>query len=383
VDPILMLTQSLLIGFSIVGIVSAAPGTIVYHLATLAVAVAGTVLMSFFSPSWLVKQARWLFVVGLIILGFVLVYGVGPGSDQGARRWLILARLNDLTLTVQPSEFMKIVLVLYLASFFDRRGTDYPIIGPVLAIGLAAGMIAAETDFGTAIFILALALFILVVIGVPLRRLLAIGLLVLLLAGSIHGIIQHDRFKHIGIRITAWKILNQSSPIGRWLHFDPDLLEKLKHSDPAYADLVSKALYQPLTARMIMKAAGPFGHGPGASPPRKVPESDTDEIFTTITYATGWFGAAILILAYVLLFARGLQIAARSSGAVSIVALGLTGYLTGQALMNIVVTTAVVPVTGIALPMVSRGGSGLLAAGLAFGILHAISRKVLSQEVRR
>jgi len=377
-----MLTQALLIGFSIVGIVCAAPGTILYHLATLAVAVAGTVLMSFFSPSWLVRQARWLFVVGLIILGIVLVYGVGPNSDQGARRWLVLARINDFTLTVQPSEFMKIVLVLYLASFFDRRGTDYPIIGPVLAIGLAAGMIAAETDFGTAIFILALALFILVTIGVPLRRLLAIGLLVLVLAGSIHGVIQRDRFQHVGVRVDAWKILNQSNPLGRWLHFDPDLLEKLKERDPAYAKKVEDALYQPTRARMIMKTAGPIGHGPGAASP-KLPEKDTDEIFATITYAIGWFGAAMLLLTYALLFARGLQIATRSSGAVSVVALGLTGYLTGQALMNIVVTTAVVPVTGIALPMVSRGGSGLLAAGMAFGILHAISRNVMNKEVGR
>jgi len=376
-DPILMLTQALLIGFSVLGIVAAAPEGIERHLLTLAVAFAGTLLASRISPSWLVRQARWLFAVGLGVLALVLVYGVGPESGQGARRWLDVGGYY-----VQPSEFVKIILVLYLASFFSRRGTDYPIIGPVLAIGLAAGMIAAETDFGTAIFILALALFILVIIGVPLRRLLAIGLLVLLLAGSIHGAIQHDRFRHINVRIDAWKILNQSSPLGRWLHFDPDLLEKLGQRDPEYAEMVRGALLQPTRARLIMKAAGPVGHGPSARPPRILPQRDNDMIFATITYATGWFGAVMLLLVYALLFARGLQIAARSSGAVSVVALGLTGFLTGQALMNIAVTTAVVPVTGISLPMVSRGGSGLLAAGLAFGILHAISGRVLSREVR-
>ena len=376
-DPILLLTQALLMGFSVLGIVAAAPDKIERHLITLAIALVGTMLTSRVSPSWLVKQARWLFVVTLGVLVLVLIYGVGPPGKQEAHRWL-----NLYGVYVQPSEFMKIVLVLYLASFFGRRGTDYPIIGPVLAIGLTAGVIAAETDVGTAIFLLFLALFILVIIGVPLRRLLAIGLLVLVLAGSIHGVIQHDRFQHISVRVDAWKVLNQSNPLGRWLHFDPNLLENLKERDPVYAKKVYDALYQPTRARMVMKTAGPIGHGPGAAPP-KLPERDTDEIFATITYATGWFGAAMLLLTYALVFARGLQIATRSSGAVSVVALGLTGYLTGQALMNIVVTTAVVPVTGIALPMVSRGGSGLLAAGMAFGILHAISRKVLSQGVRR
>jgi len=376
VDPILMLAQSLLIGFSIVGIVAADPEGIGYHLLTLGVAVAGTLVASRLSPSWLVKHARWFFFGGLVVLGLVLIFGVGPDSDQGARRWLVIKGLS-----IQPSEFMKIILVLYLASFFSRRGTDYPIIGPVLAIGLAAGLIGAETDLGTAIFILMLALFILVVIGVPLRRLLAIGLLVLLLAGSIHGIIQHDRFRHFSVRIDAWKVLNQPTLLGKWLHFDPDLLDKLRERDPKYAKAVKDATIQPQRARLIMKAAGPIGHGPGARLPRPLPQRNNDMIFATITYATGWFGAAVLLLAYVLVFARGLQIATRSSGAVSVAALGLTGFLAGQALMNIAVTTAVIPVTGISLPMVSSGGSGLLAAGLAFGILNAISRRVMKREV--
>jgi len=371
-----MLSQLLLMGFSALGIVAAAPEGIVRHLLTLAVALGGTLLAARVPPRWLVSQARWLFALGLVVLLLVLFVGVGPESQQDAQRWLKLGGVY-----VQPSEFMKIILVLYLASFFSRRGTDYPISGPVLAIGTAAGFVAAETDFGTAIFMLALALFILIIIGVPFRRLLAIGLLVLLLVGTIHGVFQHDRFRHIGIRIDAWKVLNAKVPLARPLHLRPDLLETLREKDPEYAKKVKDALIQPQRARLILKAAGPVGHGPGARPPRILPQRDNDMIFASITYASGWFGAAMLLLAYVLVFARGLQIAVRSSGAVSVVALGLTGYLTGQALMNIAVVTAVVPVTGISLPMVSRGGSGLLAAGLAFGILQAISRQVMPREV--
>lgn len=375
-----MLAQLLLMGFSALGIVAAAPEGIVRHLLTLAVALGGTLLAARVPPRWLVSQARWLFALGLVVLLLVLFVGVGPESQQGAERWIKIA-IRSKTIYIQPSEFMKIILVLYLASFFSRRGTDYPIIGPVLAIGTAAGFVAAETDFGTAIFMLALALFILIIIGVPFRRLLAIGLLVLLLVGTIHGMFQHDRFRHIGIRIDAWKILNANGPLARPLHLRSDLLETLRKKDPEYAKKVKDALIQPQRARLILKAAGPIGHGPGARPPRLLPQRDNDMIFASITYASGWFGAAMLLLAYALVFARGLQIAVRSSGAVSVVALGLTGYLTGQALMNIAVVTAVVPVTGISLPMVSRGGSGLLAAGLAFGILQAISRQVMPREV--
>ncbi len=377
-DAILMLAQGLLVGFSVLGIVAADPAGIWRHLATLAVALLGTAVLSRVNPEYLVRIARALFVLWLLLLLWVLFEGTGPGSQQEARRWIAIGGLY-----FQPSEFMKVILVLYLASFFERRGTDYPIIGPVLAIGLAAGMIGAETDLGTAIFLLSLSLFILVIIGVPLRRLLAIGLLVLILTVSVHGIFQHDRFQHLYVRIDAWRVLNQDTLLGRWLRFDPDLLEKLGSKDPDYARLVHDALLQPRRARLIMKAAGPLGHGPGAGLPYQLPQRNNDFIFATITYATGWFGAAMLILAYALVFARGLQIATRSSGAVSVVALGLTGYLTLQALMNIAVTTAVVPVTGISLPMVSSGGSGLLAAGIAFGILHAISARVLKPEVAR
>jgi len=355
VDRILMLAQLLLVGFSILGIVAGSPEMLERHLATLGVALAGTFLASYVPPAWWIRNARWLYLTGLAALVVVLFVGIGPESSQKAHRWIALGPI-----TIQPSEFMKIALVAYLASFFSQRGTDYPISGPVLAIGLAAGLVAVETDIGTALFLLFLAAFILIVIGVPFRRLIAMSLLVALLVAGIHGLIIHE-LQHITLRVDAWRVLN----------LDPDLIQRF---DPDYAQKVRDALYQPERARIYLRSAGLLGHGPGAEPPIGLPARHNDMIFAVITYATGWLGAGMLLLAYALVFARGLQIATRSTGALSMLALGLTGYLTGQALMNIVVTMAIVPVTGISLPMVSAGGSGLLAAGLAFGILHAAAR---------
>ncbi|WP_456409347.1 FtsW/RodA/SpoVE family cell cycle protein [Oceanithermus sp.] len=354
-DRILILAQFLLAGFSILGIVAGRPDLLERHLATLAVAFAGTLAAALVPPAAWIRNARWLYAVGLAALILVLFIGVGPESSQKARRWIQLGGF-----TLQPSEFMKIALVAYLASFFSRRGTDYPISGPVFAIGLAAGLVAVETDIGTALFLLFLATFILIVIGVPFRRLIAISLLVTLLVAGIHGLIIHE-LQHITLRVDAWRVLN----------LDPDLIHTF---DPEYAKKVEGALYQPERARLYLRSAGLLGRGPSAEPPAGLPARHNDMIFAVITYATGWLGAGMLLVTYGLIFARGLQIATRSTGALSMLALGLTGYLTGQALMNIVVTMAIVPVTGISLPMVSAGGSGLLAAGLAFGILHAIAR---------
>ena len=362
-DRILILAQLLLMGFSVLGITAAAPEMLERHLLTLGIAFAGTLIAALVPPQWLIAQARWLYALGLVALVAVLVVGRGPAGQEEVRRWFQLGAFS-----LQPSEFMKLALVAYLASFFSRRGTDYPIIGPVIAIGLAAGLIAIEPDLGTALFLLFLAAFILVIIGVPFRRLIAIGLLVTLLVASIHGVFL-NKFEYITDRVDAWRVMN----------LDPTLLERW---EPDHAERIRDAIYQPERARLVMRAAGPIGHGPSAELPTNLPERQNDMIFAVVTYASGWFGAGMLLLAYGLVFARGMQIATRSSGALSVLALGLTGYLTGQALMNVAVTMAIVPVTGISMPMVSAGGSGLLAAGLAFGVLQASSRRVGLPEVQ-
>ena len=359
-DNILLLAQALLIGFSLLGVASAAPEMLARHLLTLAVATAGTIVFALIPPRWIISAAKWLFFAGILALLLVLLVGSGP-SGYEVKRWLRYGSLS-----FQPSEFMKIALVAYLASFFSRRGVDYPIIGPVLAIGFAAGLIAIEPDLGTALFLVLLATFILVIIGVPLRRLLAIGMLVFVVLASFNGAFL-EKHKYIEKRYIAWKYIN----------LDPHLLDDM--SKEKAKEIVDKAR-QSQHSRLILRASGPLGHGPSAPWPTTLPEAHNDMIFTTITYASGWFGALMLLLAYGVIFARGLQIATRSTGAVSVMALGLTGYLTGQALMNITVATGVLPVTGISLPLVSTGGSSLLIAAVALGLLHATSRQALAKE---
>ncbi len=129
----------MLMGFSLLGVGVAEPEHQGSHLLRLGVALLVTLVTCWISPRFLTRQARLLYLVALGFLIAVLLVGEGPA---GVRRWFDLRLFN-----FQPSELMKVAMVIYLAAFFHQRGTDYPILGPVLAVGFAAGLVIIEPDF--------------------------------------------------------------------------------------------------------------------------------------------------------------------------------------------------------------------------------------------
>ncbi len=340
-DPLLLLAQLLLGAFSLLGVAAAAPEMFGPDSLRLAAALLITLIVALIPPRLFVRIAKPLFIGTVLLLVAVLIKGSGP---FGVHRWFYFGSLS-----FQPSELMKVAMVIYLASYFDRHGTDYPILGPILAVGLAVGLIALEPDFSTALFHLFLAVFLLLVVGVPWRRLIAIGTATILLALSLQGLYL-NKFGYITARFTGF-------------------LDRL-HGEAN----ISAAGYQNFQALSAVLAGGLLGQGAGAGIPY-VPAGWNDMILSAITYASGWLGALMVLVIFTVVFTRGLQIAAKSQGAVSVMALGLTTYLTLQAAINFGVTLGVLPVTGIPLPMVSYGGSSMVVAGLAFGILHGISRQ--------
>ncbi|MER3479403.1 MAG: cell division protein FtsW [Meiothermus sp.] len=344
-DPILLLAQLMLMGFSLLGVGVAEPEHQGSHLLRLGVALLVTLVTCWISPRFLTRQARLLYLVALGFLIAVLLVGEGPA---GVRRWFDLRLFN-----FQPSELMKVAMVIYLAAFFHQRGTDYPILGPVLAVGFAAGLVIIEPDFDTGLLILVLAAFMLIVIGVPWRRLLAIGASASLIAMTMLGLYL-DRFGYVRERFEGWVATLSGK-----------------------ADITGAA-YQVTQAQKVIVRAGPLGQGPGAALPH-LPEGHNDMVFASVIWAGGWFAGLMVLLAFGLIFARGMQIAARTQGASSVMALGLTAYLTLQAANNIGVVLGFLPVSGSALPLVSYGGSSMFVAGLALGLLHALSREALRQ----
>ncbi len=335
-DPYLLLAQLLLSGFGLVVVATAAPGLFVSHAAKLGVALLVTLVTSRASLPFFLKWARWLYAGAVLLLFLAILIGVDvrPGKDY-AHRWLVFGGIS-----FQPAELSKLLLVFYLARFFEDHGTDYPVLGPVTVIALAVSLVAMEPDFATAAFHLILALFILLAIGVPWRRLFAIGISSFLIAMSLQGLYL-SRFGHVLERFRAFFSGEQG-------------------------------VYQVVRAKEAIVAGGLFGQGPGASMPY-VPYAYNDMAFATLAFALGWLGVTLLFLAYGIIFFRGMQIAVNLQGGISVVALGMTAALTLQAAVHTAVVLGLLPTTGIPLPMISYGGTSLVASGLALGFLHAAS----------
>ncbi len=337
-DPLLLLAQLILLALGANAVAVSQPGLFADHLFRVGLALLATLLASRLSLTWLVRHARGLYLLGLALLLATLFAGV---EINHARRWLAIGGFP-----LQTSEVAKLLLVFYLARFFAVHGPDYPVFGPVSAIAFAVALVALEPDFAGAVYLLLLALFVLLAIGVPMRRLLAIGAATVLMATALQGLYL-SRFRHVLARFQAY----------------------LTGGDLAY---------QIERARQAILEGGLFGQGPGAAMPY-VPYAYNDMSLAAVAFAMGLLGVAVLFLAYTVVFVRGMQIAAHLEGALSVVAIGLTGMIGLQAVLHIGVVLGLLPATGLPLPLVSYGGSAMLTTGVAFGLLHAAARRAFAE----
>jgi rod shape determining protein RodA len=290
-------------------------------------------------------------------LGLLLVLAVGTRVN-GAKAWIRIGGGFEL----QPSEFMKLGLIVGLAVLFTRHddtgdaGEDEPqrTGDVVLALVLAAvplGLIMLQPDLGSAM-VLACAVFgVLVVAGVRARwtiGLLAVGVALALVAirsGVLHDY-QLDRFK---------SFTNPNhDPLG--------------------------AAYNVNQAHIAIAAGGLFGTGLFNGPQTNggyVPEQQTDFIFSVAGEEFGLIGAGVVIALFALLCWRGLRIAREADASGRIVAVGVVCWFGFQAFQNIGMNLGLTPVTGVPLPFVSYGGSSMFAQGLAIGLLQAVRRRAL------
>lgn len=337
-DPLLLVAQLVLLALGANAVAVSRPELFQGHLVRAGIALLATLLASRISLPWLVRQARGLYLLGLLLLAVTLFAGV---EINHARRWLLLGGF-----LLQSSEIVKLLLVFYLARFFAVHGPDYPVFGPVSAIAFAVALVALEPDFAGAVFLLLLALFILLAIGVPMRRLLAIGVATVLMATALQGLYL-GRFRHVLARFNAY-------------------LEG------------GELTYQIERARRAILEGGLLGQGPGAPMPH-VPYAYNDMSFATVAFALGLVGVVILFLAYTVVFIRGMQIAAHLEGALSVAAIGLTGMIGLEAVLHIGVVLGLLPATGLPLPLVSYGGSAMLTTGVAFGLLHGAARRAFKE----
>lgn len=359
-DPILLLAQLLLFALGAMGVASSdslgADHYFYKHAINIAVALLATFLVSWAKPEWAIRVAKVLFLVTIVLLVAVLIINHGP---LNLRRWIFIPGFPS---GFQPSELAKLAVVFYLAAFFHNKPRDYPILGPIIAITLAAGLIVIA-DFDTGLFLLFLSGFMLMVIGVPWRRLGAIGFSAWCIVLAMSGLVMEkfERSGYIKDRLNHW-----------FMYLKGDLINS--------SGGLNDGIWQIAQGHKLMIKAGLFGQGVGEPMAFPLASSQNDMIFASVVWAGGWLAGLMVLVAFWLILARGLQISAHLEGSKSVMAIGLMGYLVLQAASNIGVVIGFLPVSGSPLPLVSYGGSSMLIGGIAVGLLHALYREANLEE---
>ena len=285
-----------------------------------------------------------LLVGALALLAAVLVPGLGT-TVNGAARWLRAGPVG-----LQPAEFAKLALILYLAFWLgarrDRIERGGTVIGFVVITGLVGALVFAEPDLGTAIVIGAIALAMYFVAGARLWMFGALALLsgVLALAGALA---HPERVERLMTFVDPW-------------------------NDPRGAG------YQAIQMLYGLALGGLSGEGLGAGREKFgfLPFPYTDSIFAILGDELGLIGTLAVIMLFLVLAYRGVRIALRAPDAMgALIATGITTWLVFQAWVNMAVVASLIPMTGITLPFISYGGSSLCVGLIAVGILLNVGRQ--------
>ncbi len=303
-----------------------------------------------------VRRLDWLrrykYTWGFLGLGMMAVTMVAGENVNGARLWLNLGFV-----TVQPSELVKVLLVVFLAAYLDDYGDliagsyrlgpfklpPIPYLLPMIFMWVASlAIVVLQNDLGTALLFFGIFL---VMIYVATGRLLYIVVGMGSFAVGVY--IAYQLFDRIAVRVQNW--------INPW-------------ADPLGAG------FQQIQAEYSLAAGHIFGTGLGYGHPQFIPAVETDYIFAALGEELGLLGTIAIIALYLLLVARGSLIALRAEGGFpQLLAVGLTTILALQTLIILAGTLRIIPLTGITLPFISAGGSSLLTNFIIVGLLLRIS----------
>jgi rod shape determining protein RodA len=352
---------------------------------------AGPMAVGFFSMllidyAWLKNLIKPLYVLNLGMLLFVMFAG---HSALGAQRWI---RIGSFSL--QPSEFAKVLLIITMAYMLSVRPPQK--FADLIPVGVHVGipwlLIFKQPDLGTSLVLIAilfsllwgagldgwiLALLISPIASVVLHA-LNFPLWVLYLLG-LGGIVAW-RMRHRGQAIAAW-VLNLVAGLSFPLAWG--LLKEYQRNrltiflDPERDPL--GAGYHITQSKIAIGSGGLWGKGwlhGTQTQLHFIPEQQTDFIFSAIGEELGFIGGCVLVLLFFVIFWRCLAIASQAKDDFgSLLAVGVTAMFAFHVFVNIGMTTGIMPVTGIPLPLVSYGGSTLLANALALGLIQGIAMR--------
>ena len=303
-------------------------------------------LITFMNSNLLKRYATHIFLASLVTLAFVFIFG---REVSGSRSWLVFGPIS-----IQPSEFVKISLILIIARFYSNDFEDGPfglkdIVKPIVFTVLVFCMILLQPDLGTALIIMLLAGTMLLFMGIKRKSLLIIlGVLVL-------------------ISIPAWNFFLKDYQKERILTFvDPSV-------DPLGMG------YNSIQSQIAVGSGKLIGKGYLAgtqSQLRFIPAQQTDFAFSVLAEEWGFLGSGIMLLIYFLLILTILDTASSAKDKFSmLVALGIAGLFFWHTLINVGMVLGLLPVIGVPLYLFSYGGSSVLTAFIALGIVLGIKMR--------
>ncbi len=349
IDGPLLGTLLLICGFGLFVLYSAVGESLrltLNQLVRIGVALVAMLLVAQLSPDFLRRWTPWAYLGGLLLLILVLVAGE---IGQGARRWL------DLGVRFQPSEIMKLAVPMMAAWYLHDRALPLRMSALAiiaLMIVVPTLLIARQPDLGTALLIAASGIIVIVLAGLSVRVMIALGLLAL--PGA----------------YVLWQFMQDYQKQRVLTLLDPD-------SDPLGAG------YNIIQSKIALGSGGLFGKGwtNGSQAHLEfLPERDTDFIFAVLGEEFGLLGVLTLLVLYIVVIGRGLWIATQAHDTYSRLLAGsisLTFFV--YVFVNTAMVSGLIPVVGVPLPLVSFGGTSMVTLMAGFGILMSIHshRKLL------
>jgi cell division protein FtsW len=302
----------------------------------------GLILMRVLARDGVAKMQRLtgpLLGVSFVLVLAVHIPHVGV-SVNGARRWLGAGPLQ-----FEPSELIKLALVLYAAALLARRPQRVhdlrELFKPLLfVVGAACLLVATQPDLGTAMVLAVTTALLLIAAGIPLGRLALLG-------ASVAGLIL------LYALVQPYARARLTSFLDPWAH-------------------ASGSGFQAVQGQIAIGSGGLFGVGPGESVQKifYLPEAPTDFILAVIAEELGAAGVCALLFLYGLIAYAGVR-AAKAARSLygALIAVGVTALILSQAILNVFAVIGLAPLTGVPLPFVSYGSSSLIVMLAAMGLL--------------
>jgi cell division protein FtsW len=319
------------------------------------VGLAAMTLVSFLpSIEWLRDYRYTWATLAILLQVLTLIFGRDP-NGSGAALWFVVG-----TLSVQPTEAVKLLLVIFLAAYLEDyrelltiagkriwrlRLPSLPYLAPILAmIGAALVLFWLQKDLGPALLFSAVLLAMLYMASGRFSY-VALGLVLLVLGFAL----ANRLFDHVHTRVVIW--------LDPWTNRET-------------------VGYQLVQALYALASGGVFGSGLDLGSPRFIPAVHTDFVIAAVGEELGLAGSLAIVCLFVLLVQRGFNVALNArTGFSALLAGGLTAVLGLQALIILAGTLEVIPLTGITLPFVSYGGSSVVANFVIIGLLLRISHE--------